>query len=52
MFEAFLASISLTPDQVSDLPVLTGTFTSPAVGYSIGLADALDDPRGRHQLGG
>ena len=39
MFRSFLASIRLTPDQASDLPVLTGTFTSPAVGYSIGLAD-------------
>ena len=39
VFESFLASISLTPDEASDLPVLTGTFTSPAVGYSIGLAD-------------
>ncbi len=39
MFEAFLASVSLTPDQGSNLPVLTGTFRSPAVGYSMGLAD-------------
>ena len=52
VFESFLASVSLSPDEASDLPVLTGTFTSPAVGYSIGLADGLDDPARRHRSAG
>jgi len=36
---AFLATIHLTPQVANDLPRLTGRFTSPTNGYSIGLAD-------------
>jgi len=38
IFDAFLATIHLTPQSANDLPRLTGRFTSPTMGYSIGLA--------------
>jgi hypothetical protein len=38
-FDAFLATITLSPGDAIDLPPLTGTFTSPTYGYSAGVAD-------------
>ena len=38
MFDAFLKTVRFVPLQTGDLPALTGTFTSPTYGYSVGLA--------------
>ena len=39
VFDAFLASIQLTPPTSHELPKLTGSFTSPTYGYNVGTAD-------------
>jgi hypothetical protein len=37
MFDAFLKTVRFVPVEAIDLPALTGTFTSPTYGYSIGV---------------
>ncbi len=39
VFDAFLATIDLTPETVPDFPALTATFVSPTNGYAFGYVD-------------
>jgi len=39
MFDEFLSTITFRAADAIDLPPLTGTFTSPTYGYSVGVAD-------------
>ena len=48
VFNAFAATIDLTPETAIDYPALTSTFVSPAYGYSFGYFRGVPKPATEH----